>query len=105
MINGVTELYVTKPDVMNDFETVNMCTAYEIDGKRTDEIPFEYNTVHITPMLTSFEGWKQSLVGIDSYDRLPENLRSYLAAIEQQTGIRIAAVSISPDRKDVLFKK
>ena len=104
MINGVTDLFVTKPDVMNDFETVKMCTAYCIDGQKTDEIPYEYNTVPIEPVLTSYEGWQQSLTGITSYDALPAKLRSYLAAIEQQTGVRIAAVSISPDRKDVVFK-
>jgi adenylosuccinate synthase len=104
MINGVTELYVTKPDVMNDFDTVCMCSHYDIDGQRTDEIPFEYNTACITPVLTAFEGWKQSLEGITDYAKLPEKLRNYLAAIEQQTGVNIAAVSISPDRKDVLFK-
>ena len=104
MINGVTELYVTKPDVMNDFETVNMCTAYEIEGQKTDEIPFEYNTVEIAPLLTPYKGWQQSLAGITEYNALPANLKNYLAAIEEQTGVRIAAVSISPDRKDVLFK-
>ena len=104
MINGVTELYVTKPDVMNDFETVNMCTAYEIEGQKTDEIPFEYNTAEITPLLTPYKGWQQSLAGITEYNALPANLKNYLAAIEEQTGVRIAAVSISPDRKDVLFK-
>ena len=104
MINGVTELYVTKPDVMNDFETVNMCTAYEIEGQKTDEIPFEYNTVEIAPLLTPYKGWQQSLAGITEYNALPANLKNYLAAIEEQTGVRITAVSISPDRKDVLFK-
>ena len=104
MINGVTDLFVTKPDVMNNFDTVNMCTSYNINGRDTDEIPFEYNSVHIDPVLTTFEGWKQSLEGITEYDKLPVALKEYLAAIEQQTGVRIAAVSISPDRKDVLFK-
>ena len=105
MINGVTELYVTKPDVMNDFETVSMCTAYDVNGELTAEIPFEYNTLPIEPVLTNFKGWQQSLQGITKYDALPEALKSYLAAIEQQTGVQIAAVSISPDRKDVLFKQ
>ncbi len=104
MINGVTDLFVTKPDVMNDFETVKMCTAYKINGQQTDEIPFEYNTLPIEPVFTPYDGWKQSLQGIDRYDDLPERLKGYLDAIEQQTGVHIAAVSISPDRKDVLFK-
>ena len=105
MINGVTDLFVTKPDVMNNFETVNMCTGYIINDKVTDEIPFEYNTVEIQPVLTPFDGWKQSLEGITEYNQLPEKLKVYLAAIEEQTGVRIAAVSISPDRKDVVFKQ
>ena len=104
MINGVTDLFVTKPDVMNDFDTVKMCTSYCIDGRHTDEIPYEYNTADVRPELTAFEGWKQSLAGITSYNALPERLKAFLAEIEQQTGVRIAAVSISPDRKDVLFK-
>ena len=104
MINGVTELFVTKADVMNDFDTVNMCVAYDIDGRTTDEIPFEYNTVPIHPQLKPFEGWKQSLQGIKRYADLPKNLRALLGAIEQQTGVIIAAVSISPDRQDVLFQ-
>ena len=104
MINGVTELFVTKPDVMNDFDTVKMCTSYCIDGRHTDEIPYEYNTAEVKPELTSFEGWKQSLAGTTSYNALPDRLKAFLSEIERQTGVRIAAVSISPDRKDVLFK-
>ena len=104
MINGVTDLFVTKPDVMNDFDQVCMCTAYEVGGQRTDEIPFEYNTMPISPVWQSFDGWHQSLEGISAYDDLPANLRTYLAAVEPQAGVRIAAVSISPDRKDVIFR-
>ena len=104
MINGVTDLFVTKPDVMNDFETVNMCTSYTIEGRQTEVIPFEYNTVEVKPNLTPYEGWQQGLQGIGRYDDLPARLKAYLAAIEERTGVRVAAVSISPDRKDVLFK-
>ena len=105
MINGVTELYVTKPDVMNDFETVKMCTAYKIGNRTIDEIPYEYNTAPIEPVLTSYAGWRHSLLGITEYNDLPEKLKEYLAAIERETGVPIAAVSISPDRRDVLFKQ
>lgn len=104
MINGVTDLFVTKPDVMNDFEEVCMCTSYDVDGQRTDEIPFEYNTMPIHPVLTSYTGWQRSLEGTAEYDALPAELKTFLGEIERLTGVRIAAVSISPDRKDVLFK-
>lgn len=105
MINGVTDLFVTKPDVMNNFETVCMCTGYEIDGQLTDEIPYEYNTADIRPQFTPYKGWMCSLEGTASYNALPKELLDYLKAIEQQTGVNIRAVSISPDRKDVLFKQ
>ncbi|MBQ0016531.1 MAG: adenylosuccinate synthase [Bacteroidales bacterium] len=104
MLNGVTDLFVTKPDVMDDFDEIKVCVAYEIDGKETTEIPFEYNYVQVKPVLKSFPGWKQSLAGTAEYGQLPAKLRSYLDAIEEFTGSKIMAVSISPDRKDVLFK-
>ena len=104
MLNGVTHLIVTKPDVMNDFDEVKMCTDYVINDRETDEIPFEFNEVEIRPKLRSFIGWKQSLANIAKYDALPAPLLAYLSAIELHTGVRIMAVSISPDRKDVLFR-
>ncbi len=104
MLDGVTDLFVTKPDVMNDFDEVKMCTSYKINGEDTTEIPFEYNQVHIDPQFKAFEGWNQSLAGCTQYDELPANLKAFLAEIESQTGVNICAVSISPDRKDVLFK-
>ena len=105
MLNGVTDLIITKPDVMNDFEEVKMCIGYEIDGKVTDEIPFEFNEVEIKPQFEAYEGWKQSLEGITEYDKLPQKLLNYLGSIEKKTGVNIMAVSISPDRKDVVQKK
>ena len=104
MLNGVTHLFVTKPDVMNDFDEVKMCMHYSINGQNTDEIPFEFNEVEITPQLQSFPGWKQSLESITQYEKLPQNLLNYLQALEKATGVPVQAVSISPDRKDVLFK-
>ena len=104
MLNGVTHLFVTKPDVMNDFDEVKMCTHYQINGQQTDEIPFEFNEVEIVPQLVAYKGWKQSLAGITDYNQLPQPLLQYLAEIERVTGVPIRAVSISPDRKDVLFK-
>ena len=105
MLNGVTDLFVTKPDVMNSFDEIKMCINYNINGETTEEIPFEFNEVEIKPQLRSFPGWKQSLEGISDYNALPQNLLNYLDAIEIATGVHVLAVSISPDRKDVLFKR
>ena len=104
MLDGVTDLIVTKPDVMNDFEEIKMCTDYIINDQETDEIPFEYNEVEIHPKLKTYKGWCQSLEGIGDYDGLPQLLKDYLSSIEEYTGVKIMAVSVSPDRKDVIFK-
>lgn len=104
MLNGVTDLIVTKPDVMNDFDEVKMCTDYLINGNITDEIPFEFNEVEIKPQLKSFPGWKMPLNMATKFSELPQRLLDYLGEIESITGVPILAVSISPDRKDVLFK-
>lgn len=104
MLNGVTDLIVTKPDIMDGFDEIKMCTSYVINDKDTDEIPFEFNEVEIRPNLLSFPGWKQSLSSARSYDELPVQLLQYLEAIEKRSGVRIMAVSVSPDRKDVLFR-
>lgn len=104
MLNGVSDLFVTKPDVMNDFDEVKMCTSYRIEGQETDELPFGFNSVEIKPVLKSFPGWKSALSSAKSYGELPENLLSFLGAIEKETGVNVMAVSISPDRKDVIYK-
>jgi len=104
MLNGVTHLFITKPDVMNDFDEVKMCTQYEINGEYTDEIPFEYNDVEIKPQLQTFPGWKENLEDIIEYGALPENLINYLEALENATGVPILAVSTSPDRRDVVWR-
>lgn len=105
MINGVTDLIVTKADVMNDFKKVKMCISYKIGNGFTEEIPFEYNNLEIEPTLTEFGGWREDLANVTEYSQLPTNLRDYLDAIEVHTGVPITAISTSPDRKDVLFRE
>ena len=104
MLNGVTDLFVTKIDVLNEFDEVKVCESYSINGKTTEEIPFEFNSVEIKPKYNKYKGWKCDLTGTPSFDKLPENLQSYLKTLENLIGVPVKAISISPDRKDVLFK-
>lgn len=104
MLNGVTDLLVTKIDVLNDFETIKMCNSYLIDGRTTQEIPFEFNSVEIKPVFDNYPGWKCELTGTPSFDKLPANALAYLKEIEKAVNTPVKAVSISPDRKDVLFR-
>ena len=104
MLDGVTDLFITKIDVMNEFETVKACEQYVVDGQQTEEIPFEFNSVEITPQWKSHKGWETSLKGITRYEDLPENARLFLEYIEKQIQVKISAISTSPDRKDLIFK-
>jgi len=104
MLDGVTDLVITKPDVMNDFDEVKMCTSYEIDGQISNELPFEYNTLEIHPQYKSFKGWKQEISSCKRYEDLPQAMKEYLAEVEKQAGVHISAVSVSPDRKDTIFR-
>lgn len=103
MLNGVTDLVVTKVDVMNDFDTVKMCVKYKIEGEETLQIPYDLGD-KIEPVLQNYQGWNSNLQGIKTYNELPLDLKDYIKAIEDITGVKVAIVSTSPDREDTIFK-
>ena len=103
MINGVTQLFITKSDVMSGFETVKICTSYISEGRECLEIPF--NNSPVEPVYREFPGWKEDISEIREYDKLPENLKKYIGFIEEQTGIPVTMVSVGPDRTETIFRK
>lgn len=104
MLNGVTHLILMKIDVLNAFKEIKMCLNYSIDGVETNKIPYDLNSVEISPVLKNYEGWKKNLEGIDSYDKLPSQVKLYIDTIEEITGVPVAFISTSPDRKDTICK-
>jgi adenylosuccinate synthase len=103
MINGVTEIVLTKADVMSNFDTVNICTAYKINGKTVHRMPTETN-VKIEPIFTSFKGWKKDICTVRHYDALPEALKSYIQFIENEVNAKISIVSVGPDREATIIR-
>ncbi len=101
MINGVTQLIMMKSDVMNDFDTIRIATAYEIDGQRTTEFPYTV-TDGLKPVYTNFEGWKCDLRDCRSYDEFPEAFKRYVDFIEQETGVPVKIISVGPDRDETI---
>lgn len=101
MINGVTQLIMMKSDVMNDFDTVRVATAYEIDGQRTTEFPYTV-TEGLKPVYTDFEGWKCDLRSCRSYDEFPAAFKRYVDFIEQETGVPVKIISVGPDRGETI---
>ena len=103
MINGITKLFMTKADVMSGFETINICTAYKIDGKICNELPFN-NEAIIEPIYKEFKGWTEDISGFTKFDELPASLKEYIEFIENQTGVPVTMVSVGPDRKETIFR-
>lgn len=103
MINGVTEIVLTKADVMSDFDTIKVCTAYKIDGVETKRVPAD-TSVKIEPVLTPLKGWKQDISQCQTYEELPQALKDYIQFIENEVGAKISIVSVGPDRNATIVR-
>ena len=104
MINGTGWLVVTKLDVLDDFAEIPVCVAYRVDGKETQEIPAQASGFEkIQPIYAKLPGWQSQTFGIDRYDRLPAEAKSYLAFVERETGAKVGIVSTGPDREQTIF--
>ncbi len=105
MINGVSQLFMMKADVLNDFDQIKICTHYQMtDGTMTDKFPYDLNFQEMKPIYQTFEGWKCALKNLDSFDTLPEKLAQYIRFIEQQTQVPVTVLSYGADRVDTLMK-
>ena len=105
MLNGVTQLVVTKIDVMNQLETVKAVTQYRLDGTERSTLPYDLCDLEIEPILTSYSGWQQSLDDVSTYDGLPTAAKSYLSNLEQLLETPITMVSTGPERKKLILRE
>ncbi len=103
MVNGVTQLIMMKSDVMNDFDTIRVATAYRIDGERTEQFPYATDAA-IEPLYTDLEGWRCDLRSCRSYDEFPEAFRRYVEFIERETGVPVKIISVGPDRDETIVR-
>ncbi len=105
MLNGVTQLVITKIDVLNNFESIRAATHYHYDGADRETLPYDLCSVEVEPRYRDFPGWQTSLEGIESYAGLPAGARDYLQALEAQLGVPVTMVSTGPDRKQLILKE
>ena len=103
MINGVTQLIMMKSDVMNDFETIRVATAYNVNGTTTEEFPFSIEE-GVEPVYTDFEGWQCDLRQCRTYEEFPAAFKAYVDFIEQETGIPVKVISVGPDRDETVIR-
>lgn len=101
MLNGVTSLIMTKSDVMDNFDVVKICTAYNILGTETKEFPYAI-TDELKPVYEEFKGWKTDCSKVLSLEELPKELLDYISFIEAELGVPIKIVSVGPDRSQII---
>jgi adenylosuccinate synthase len=103
-LNGITGLAITKLDVLDGLESIDICTHYEYRGRRLDVVPAAVGVLEeCRPVYETLPGWTETTNGVRSYARLPKNVKGYLRRIEELTGTPIDIVSIGPDRDQTII--
>ncbi len=102
MLNGVTQLIMMKSDVLDGFDTIRVCTAYEKDGVQTTDMP--YDTEGWKAVYEDLPGWKTDLTQMTSEQQFPQQLRDYISYIEKETATPITIVSVGPDRAQTIMR-
>jgi adenylosuccinate synthase len=102
-LNSLSDLAITKLDVLDTFETVKICVAYEIDGVRTEKLPYHQSDLHkAVPIYDELPGWQTDLTGATEPGHLPPEAHDYLRLMEEQVGVPISLVSTGPGRSQFL---
>ena len=104
MVDGVTKLIMMKADVMNDFDTIKVAEAYEIDGRRVTEFPYDIQD-DVKPVYREFKGWKNDLKQVRRYEDFPAEFKTYVEYIERETGVPVAIISVGPDRDETIVRQ
>jgi adenylosuccinate synthase len=105
MINGVTQLFMMKADVLNIFEEIKVCTNYELpSGEKIDRLSFEIGDTEVKPVYQTMKAWHCSLADVRSYDEFPSELKEYVAFLESHLNVPIKLVSVGPDRVQTILR-
>jgi adenylosuccinate synthase len=102
-INGVTELYMMKGDVLSGFETLQVCTAYKYKGEVIEHFPYNIEPENVEPVYVEKKGWKTDLTKMTTYDELPQEVKDYVSFIEKEVEVPIKIISVGPDRKQTIL--
>jgi adenylosuccinate synthase len=102
MINGVTKIVITKADVLDSFDTLNVCEAYNVNGEIQKKLPFQLMKNNVEPVYQSFEGWKTDITGLKSFEQLPEKMKVYIQNITNYTKVPVGYISNGPERDQLI---
>jgi adenylosuccinate synthase len=105
MINGITDIVLTKLDVLDDFDEINIATSYVINGKKTEQFYLnDINNCNFDVEYVKMKGWKQPLAGITTYSKLPNEVKEYVKFIENCVKTKISVISTGPDRNSTIIR-
>ncbi len=102
MINGVTQLVMTKADVLDSLDTLNICNRYKINGKETSQVPFQMMKAAIEPVYKSFNGWKTDITEITNFNNLPDEMNVYINYMNNALGVPIKFISNGPGTSQII---
>jgi adenylosuccinate synthase len=104
-INGLTDIFLTKLDVLTGIKEIPVCVAYEVDGVRMDEIPVSQSDFHhAKPIYEMYPGWDEDITSAKKFEELPKNAQDYVLALEKLSGTRISAIGVGPDRNATIVR-
>jgi len=104
-INGVTDFVLTKLDVLTGLKEIPVCVAYDVDGKRFDEMPVSQTDFHhAKPIYETFPGWTEDITGAREFSDLPKNAQEYVLALEKMSGARFSAIGVGPARDAIIVR-
>ena len=104
MLNGVTDLIMTKADVLSTFNEVKVCDSYNLNGETIKHFPYSIEGQDLTPNYISLPGWDEDLTGLGSMESLPSTLVEYIEFLEKELEVPITVVSVGPDRKQTIIR-
>ena len=102
-VNGLTDFFLTKLDVLTGWEEIPVCVAYEIDGKRVEELPYNQSDFHhAKPIYENLPGWTEDISKAQTFADLPKNAQAYVRALEEMSGAPISAIGVGPGRTETI---
>ncbi|MEV4776697.1 adenylosuccinate synthase [Microbacterium sp. LTA6] len=104
-VNGITDLVLTKLDILTGLEQIPVCVAYDVDGVRFDEVPVNQTDFHhAKPILEYYPGWSEDISTARTFEDMPKNAQDYVLALEAMSGTRISVIGVGPERDQVIVR-
>ena len=104
-VNGITDYFLTKLDVLSGLETIPICVGYDVDGERVEDMPMTQTGVHhAVPVYEEMPGWWEDLSDCRTFEDLPANARAYIERIEELSGARVSAIGVGPGRDQTIVR-